>query len=219
MQAPCKVFLWGEGSFLRPQYCHQQDRYRDVRLAATAAAKHPYCWGVRRLDLHRREPARRGVASRGGGLASFWLLHTAASGQAALAHHLAHPDLHPECQFQQLPALAGGLLRSSRTVKLEDLPACLHQDPGPASARLDAILRDRLDAGKIDGGTALSVGVAPGLPAPQLSELVPLWPHMYYVVLDNLGMPYDGMLKAQAISIDVPTGIRDLQLEPIAIAA
>jgi type VI secretion system protein ImpJ len=50
MQPPSKV-LWGEGLFLRPQHFQQQDRYHEARLAETAAALHPYCWGVRRLEI------------------------------------------------------------------------------------------------------------------------------------------------------------------------
>jgi type VI secretion system protein ImpJ len=42
---------------------------------------------------------------------------------------------------------------------------------------------------------------------------------MVYFVLENRGVLYDSMLKAQAISIYVPNGIRDLKLELIAIAA
>jgi type VI secretion system protein ImpJ len=234
---------------------------------------------VHALAGHYREPSRHVVALRGGDVASFWLLHTASTGYAALAHHLAHPDLHPERLFQQLLTLAGGLMTFSRTARLEDLPAYAHQDPGPAFRRLDAILRELLDtvissryfavaltnerpsyhlgvldSGKIDGRTALYLGVAADLPAPQLVDVVPLRfkigapedvdklvlsampgvrlvhapqvpsalphrPDMMYFFLDNRGALYDSMLKAQAISIYVPTGIRDLQLELIAIAA
>jgi type VI secretion system protein ImpJ len=44
-------------------------------------------------------------------------------------------------------------------------------------------------------------------------------PDTYYFVLENKGTLYENMLKAQAISIYVPNGIRDLKLELIAIAA
>ena len=45
MSMPAKV-LWGEGLFLRPQHFQQQDRYHEGRLHRTAAAAHPYLWGV-----------------------------------------------------------------------------------------------------------------------------------------------------------------------------
>ena len=55
--------------------------------------------------------------------------------------------------------------------------------------------------------------------APQVPAALPVRPDMYYFVLDNRGVLYDSMLKAQAISIYVPNGLRDLKLELIAIAA
>jgi type VI secretion system protein ImpJ len=448
MNIPAKV-LWGEGLFLRPQHFQQQDRYHETRLADTASALHPYCWGVRRLALdadalkadtlritdlslifpdgdlvrapehdplppqcrldalppavqaitfhaalpvlkphgdncagrgearadtrfgqrehdtqdlfsqaapapvayltravrlvpdtepldaydsfplvrlrrvatggfeidpaftppsltvagapglharlvrllekllakvnalygHYREPGRHVVELRGGDVASFWLLHTVSTGYAALTHYLTQRDLHPERLFQELLALAGGLMTFSRSVRLEDLPAYAHQDPGPAFARLDGILRElldtvissryfavaltnerpsyhlgTLDSGKINAQTTLYLGVAADLPALQLVDVVPLRfkigapedvdklvltampgvklahaaqvpsalpvrPDMVYFVLENRGVLYDSMLKAQSISIYVPNGIRDLKLELIAIAA
>jgi type VI secretion system protein ImpJ len=55
--------------------------------------------------------------------------------------------------------------------------------------------------------------------APQVPAAVPVRPDTYYFVLENRGVLYENMLKAQAISIYVPNGIRDLKLELIAIAA
>jgi type VI secretion system protein ImpJ len=244
-----------------------------VRLMEKLLAK------VNALYGHYREPNRNVIELRGGDVASFWLLHTVSSGYAALTHYLAQRDLHPERLFQELLALAGGLMTFSRTVRLEDLPAYAHQDPGPAFARLDGMLRElldtvisskyfavnlsnertsyhvgALDSGKITTQTTLYLGVSADMPALQLVEIVPLRfkigapedvdklvlsampgvklvhapqvpsalpvrPDMYYFVLDNRGVLYDSMLKAQAISIYVPNGIRDLKLELLAIAA
>jgi type VI secretion system protein ImpJ len=234
---------------------------------------------VNTLYGHHREPSKNVVEIRGGDVASFWLLHTASTGYAALAHFLNHRELHPERLFHDLLALAGGLMTYSRSFKLEDLPAYVHADPGPAFARLDDIIRtlldtvisskyfsialsnDRpsyhlgaLDSGKINGQSALYLAVAADMPALQLVEIVPLRfklgapedvdkfvlsampgvklahapqvpaalpvrPDTYYFVLENKGILYENMLKAQAISIYVPNGIRDLKLELIAIAA
>jgi type VI secretion system protein ImpJ len=234
---------------------------------------------VNALYGHHREPSKNVVELRGGDVSSFWLLHTASSGYAALSHYLAHRELHPERLFQELLVLAGGLMTFSRAVKLEDLPAYAHQDPGPAFARLDAILRElldtvisskyfaialsherpsyylgTLDSGKITPQTTLYLGVKADMPALQLVEIVPLRfkigapedvdklvlsampgvklvhapqvpsalpvrPDTYYFVLENRGVLYESMLKAQAISIYVPNGIRDLKLELIGIAA
>jgi type VI secretion system protein ImpJ len=46
---------------------------------------------VNALYGHYREPSKNVVELRGGDVASFWLLHTASSGYAALTHFLAHP--------------------------------------------------------------------------------------------------------------------------------
>ena len=234
---------------------------------------------VNALYGHHREPSKNVVELRGGDVSSFWLLHTASSGYAALSHYLAHRELHPERLFQELLVLAGGLMTFSRAVKLEDLPAYAHQDPGPAFARLDGILRElldtvisskyfaialsndrpsyhlgALDSGKITPQTTLYLGVKADMPALQLVEIVPLRfkigapedvdklvlsampgvklvhapqvpsalpvrPDTYYFVLENRGLLYDSMLKAQSISIYVPNGLRDLKLDLIAIAA
>ncbi|MBQ5949665.1 type VI secretion system baseplate subunit TssK [Massilia sp. ST3] len=55
--------------------------------------------------------------------------------------------------------------------------------------------------------------------APQVPPALPVRPDTYYFVLENRGALYDAMLKSQAISIYVPTGLRDLRLELIAVAA
>jgi type VI secretion system protein ImpJ len=234
---------------------------------------------VNTLYGHMREPSRNVVEIRGGDMSSFWLLHTASTGYAALSHYLNHPELHPERLFGDLLALAGGLMAYSRSHKLEDLPAYSHLDPGPAFARLVDILRDlldtvvsskyfsiplsnerpsyhlgTLDSGKINGQTTLYLAVAADMPALQLVDVVPLRfklgapqdvdkfvlsampgvrllhapqvpaalpvrPDTYYFMLENKGTLYENMLKAQAISIYVPNGIRDLQLDLIAVVA
>lgn len=55
--------------------------------------------------------------------------------------------------------------------------------------------------------------------APQVPAAVPLRPDTYYFALESKGVLYEQMLKAQSISIYVPTGIRDLRLELIAVTA
>ena len=234
---------------------------------------------VNALYGHMREPSRNVVEIRANDMSSFWLLHTASSGYAALSHYLHHPELHPERLFGDMLMLAGGLMAYSRTYKLEDLPAYSHLEPGPAFARLDAILRDlldtvvssryfsialsndrpsyhlgALDSGKINAQTTLYLAVSADMPALQLIDVVPLRfklgapqdvdkfvlsalpgvklvhapqvpaalpvrPNTHYFALENKGMLYESMLKAQAISIFVPNGIRDLQLDLIGVAA
>jgi len=234
---------------------------------------------VNALYGHMREPSRKVVEIRGGDMSSFWLLHTASTGYAALSHYLHHPELHPERLFGDMLALGGGLMAYSRSYRLEDLPAYSHADPGPAFARLADILRDlldtvvssryfsialsnerpsyhlgALDSGKITPQTALYLAVSADMPALQLVDIVPLRfklgapqdvdkfvlsalpgvklmhapqvpaalpvrPDTCYFALENKGVLYENMLKSQAISIYVPNGIRDLQLDLIGVAA
>lgn len=146
-----------------------------------------------------REPSRNVVEIRGGDVSSFWLLHTASAGYAALAHFLQHRELHPERLYGALLALAGGLMTYSRSYRLEDLPSYVHADPGLQFTRLDAIIRDlldtvissryfsialhkerpsyylgALDSGRIDAQTTLYLAVAAEMPALKLVEIVPL---------------------------------------------
>lgn len=146
-----------------------------------------------------REPSRNVVEIRGGDVSSFWLLHTASAGYAALVHFLQHRELHPERLYGALLALAGGLMTYSRSYRLEDLPSYVHADPGPQFARLDTIIRDlldtvissryfsialhkerpsyylgALDSGRIDGQTTLYLAVAAEMPALKVVEIVPL---------------------------------------------
>jgi type VI secretion system protein ImpJ len=147
--------------------------------------------------LHR-EASKSIIEFRSGDIASFWLLHTANAAFAALSHLFLHPALHPERLFQELLALAGGLMTFSKAYTLSDLPTYEHQDPGPAFAELDRIIRDlldtvistryfsialseprrsfhvgRLDSGKIDERTVFYVVVTSSMPVTELVEAVP----------------------------------------------
>jgi type VI secretion system protein ImpJ len=55
--------------------------------------------------------------------------------------------------------------------------------------------------------------------APQVPAAIPVRPDTYYFALDSRGGLYEHMLKAQSISVYVPSGIRELQLELIAVTA
>ena len=226
-----------------------------------------------------REPSRNVVEIRGGDVSSFWLLHTASAGYAALAHYLHHRDLHPERLFGALLHLAGGLMTYSRSYRLGDLPSYVHADPAPQFARLDEIIRDLLDtvissryftialrhdrpsyyhgvldSGRITPQTTLYLAVAADLPAlrlvetvplqfkvgapedvdrcvlsalpgvkllhaPQVPSAIPVRPDLVYFVLEARALLYEAMLKAQAISVYVPNGLRELRLELIAVSA
>lgn len=134
----------------------------------------------------------------GGDTASFWLIHTASSAYAPLAHFLAHPGLHPERLFQQLLALAGGLMSYSREAKLSELPSYDHLNAGARfsllfkmiDALLDTVIASRytrialtltrpgmhagvLDPAHIKRDTTLYLAVNANMAAMELVELMP----------------------------------------------
>ena len=55
--------------------------------------------------------------------------------------------------------------------------------------------------------------------APQLPAAVPVRPDTCYFILDAKGQMYERMLQAQSISIYVPSGMKELKLELLAVAA
>ncbi|MFJ1468810.1 type VI secretion system baseplate subunit TssK [Massilia orientalis] len=230
------------------------------------------------LYAAQREPSKD-VVVQGGDMSSFWLLQTISAGCAALHHHAQGQKFHPERLFQDLLGLAGGLMAFSRKIRVKDLPAYDHEAPGPAFARLDAVLRDLVDTvisskfvaiplvqdsarpsyfeGKlpdtIDQKTLLCLGVRADLPAlelvalvparfkigapddigrlvasalpgvelmhmPQVPAAVPIRPNTYYFALQDKGPLYANMVQGRAVSVYVPSGIRDLALELFAIA-
>lgn len=148
--------------------------------------------------LHR-EPSQSVIEFRSGDIASFWLLHTVNAAFAALSHLFRHPGLHPERLHQELLRLAGGLLTFSKRYGLADLPHYQHAAPEVGFAQLFEIIRElldtvisaryfsialsevkpsfhlgRLDAQRIDEGSAFYLGVAADLPGPELVQTVPV---------------------------------------------
>lgn len=228
----------------------------------------------------QREPGKD-VVVQGGDAASFLLLQTISAGCAALHHHATCGSFHPERLFQDLLGLAGGLMAFSKKVRVKNLPGYDHEQPGPAFARLDAVLRDlvdtvisarylalplvqdaarpsyfegRLPADAIGEKTLLCLGVRADLPAlelvaavparfkvgapddvgrlvasalpgvelvhmPQVPAAVPVRPNTYYFALQGRSPLYASMLQGQAVSVYVPSGIRELSLELFAIAS
>ena len=53
--------------------------------------------------------------------------------------------------------------------------------------------------------------------SPQVPAAVPVRPDTYYFSIESKGAMYERMLQAQSISIYVPSGIRDLKLELLAV--
>lgn len=145
-----------------------------------------------------REPSKNVIEFRSGDIASFWLLHTASSASAALAHVHRNPSLHPERLFQELLRLAGGLMTFSKSHTLADLPAYDHARPTSCFEKIDEILRNlletvistryfaialneqkpsfhlgRIDSEKISHDTRLFMAVSAALPLSEIIESVP----------------------------------------------
>jgi type VI secretion system protein ImpJ len=181
--------------------------------------------------------------------------------------------------YEQLLGLAGALMTFAKTHSLADLPPYKHDEPGPAFARLHAIIRELLDtvisskyfsialtetkpsfhygvldSGKIDEGTVFYLAVSADMPAlelvdivpmrfkvgapddvekfvlsampglrilhaPQVPAAVPVRPDVHYFCIEARGALYERMLGAQSISIYVPSGIRELVLELVAVTS
>ncbi len=153
---------------------------------------------VAALCGHHADAGRQAVEFRPGDMASYWLLHTASSACAALAHYAHHPSLHPERLYEQLLGVAGALMTFSRNWTLAELQPYQHDDPGPSFSRLLHIIRDlldtvissryfpialnevrpsywlgQLDSGKIDERTVFYIAVSAALPALELVDVVP----------------------------------------------
>jgi len=234
---------------------------------------------VNALFGFHREPTKNIIEFRSGDIASFWLLHTASAAYAALNHLFQHPVLHPERLYQELLRLAGALMTFSKGYTLADLPVYRHDDPGPAFARLDFILRElletvistryfaialeevrpsfhqgRLDSGKIDDKTTFYIAVSADMPAvelveavparfkvgapddvdklvlsampgvvltytPQIPPAIPVRPGVCYFELETRGALYERMLQSQSAQIYTPSGIKNLEIELIAVTS
>ena len=78
---------------------------------------------------------------------------------------------------------------------------------------------------KISSPAQIDVLLARALPGAALRHMaqvpaeVPVRPHTYYFSIENKGAIHEAMLKAQAITIYVPSGIRGLQMELFGISA
>ncbi|USX16256.1 type VI secretion system baseplate subunit TssK [Oxalobacteraceae bacterium OTU3CAMAD1] len=80
----------------------------------------------------------------------------------------------------------------------------------------------RVKAGAPDDVEKCVLTAMPGVKithAPQVPAAIPVQPDTYYFALESKGVLYEQMLKAQSISIYVPSGIRDLRINLIAVTA
>lgn len=264
-----------DARFMPPCISIESSAHLTLRLRRLLDALQAKCDAL--YGFHR-EPSKHIIEFRSGDVASFWLLHTAGSAYAELAHFLHQPGLHPERLFQALLGLAGALLTFSKIYRLSDLPTYDHHAPGTSFDRIDHLLRElletvistryvmlvlqevrpsfhqaRLDAEQIKSQSQLILGVSaalpptelvetvpvrfkvgapddveklvlsamPGVPLvhlPQVPAAVPVKPNTYYFSLDARGSLYERMLQAQSLSLYVPSGLPDLQIELIAVS-
>src|SRR5471030_168376 len=196
---------------------------------------------IEALYQRHRQPTKHAIEVHSGDIASFWMLNTISSAGAALTHCARYRQHHPEALFDRLMAGAGGLMTFSTRYALADLPAYRHDDFGPAFAQLDALIRDLVDTVipskyftialtqelvavvplrfKVASPDDIEriIGLAlPGIELVHMAQVpaeVPVRPNTYYFSVESKGALYENMLKAQAIAIYVPTGIKGLKLE------
>jgi type VI secretion system protein ImpJ len=105
-----------------------------------------------------------------------------------------------------------------------DHGATLYLAVGAAMPALELvdIVPLRVKVGAPDDVEKCVLSAMPGVKivyAPQVPAAIPIQPDTCYFALENKGLLYEQMLKAQSISIYVPAGIRDLRLNLIAVTA
>jgi type VI secretion system protein ImpJ len=91
----------------------------------------------------------------------------------------------------------------------------------PALELVDAVPL-RVKAGAPDNVEQCVLSAMPGVRlvhAPQVPSAIPVRPDACYFALENRGVLYEQMLKAQSISIYVPAGIKELRVELLAVTA
>jgi type VI secretion system protein ImpJ len=47
-----RPIFWGQGMFLQPQHFQQQDSYHETRLRHNLHLLHPFCWGIKSLEIN-----------------------------------------------------------------------------------------------------------------------------------------------------------------------
>ncbi|OBV36827.1 type VI secretion system baseplate subunit TssK [Janthinobacterium psychrotolerans] len=206
-----------------------------LHTASTAAAALMHY--VRHPALHP-ERLYEALLSLAGGLLSYARQHT-------LASLPAYDHARPAACFAAIDAIIRELLDTVISSKYfsialaEDKPSYYlgKLDSGkvdqhttlylairaamPAIELVD-IVPLRVKVGAPDDVEKCVLSAMPGVKlshAPQVPAAIPVRPDTYYFALDNRGALYQHMLKAQSICVYVPAGIRELQLELIAVTA
>ncbi|MDE2430947.1 MAG: type VI secretion system baseplate subunit TssK, partial [Burkholderiales bacterium] len=111
-----------------------------------------------------------------------------------------------------------GMLDSGKIDEKTNLYLAIAADM-PAAELVDVVPL-RFKIGAPDDVEKFVLSAMPGVKlvhSPQVPASVPIRPDTYYFSIENKGPLYDRMLQAQSISIYVPSGIRDLKLELLAV--
>ncbi len=97
---------------------------------------------------------------------------------------------------------------------------CLAVSADMPALELVAAVPSRFKLGAPDDVERIIVSALPGMELVHMAQVpasVPLRPNTYYFSIDSRGALYDTMLKAQALVIYVPTGMKGLKLELLAV--
>ncbi|MES2129140.1 MAG: type VI secretion system baseplate subunit TssK [Pseudomonadota bacterium] len=97
---------------------------------------------------------------------------------------------------------------------------CLAVSADMAALELVAAVPSRFKLGAPDDVERIIVSALPGMELVHMAQVpaaVPLRPNTYYFSIDSRGALYQTMLKAQALVIYVPTGMKGLKLELLAV--
>ncbi|MFZ6648927.1 type VI secretion system baseplate subunit TssK [Undibacterium sp. TJN25] len=118
------------------------------------------------------------------------------------------------------PSYHHGLLDSGKINGETSLYIAVAADM-PAVELVD-IVPLRFKTGAPDDVEKFVLSAMPGIKlvhSPQVPSAVPVRPDTFYFLIENKGPLYERMMQAQSISIYVPSGIRDLKLELMAVSS
>jgi type VI secretion system protein ImpJ len=116
------------------------------------------------------------------------------------------------------PSYHMGMLDSGKIDEKTNFYLAVHADL-PAIELVD-IVPLRFKIGAPDDVEKFVLAALPGVKlmhSPQVPAALPVRPDTYYFTLENKGAMYERMLQAQSICIYVPSGIRDLNIELLAV--
>lgn len=118
------------------------------------------------------------------------------------------------------PSYHHGVLDSGKVTSETNFYIAVGADM-PAIELVD-IVPLRFKVGAPDDVDKFVLSAMPGVKlvhSPQVPAAVPVRPDTYYFSVEAKGALYERMLQAQSVSIYVPSGIRDLKLELLAVSA